>query len=213
MNLLFILIFITCVFAILAIRARERKLRAQFYFFKPLTMLIILLMAMVVSQAEYSHYFWFIMGGLIFCLAGDVLLMLPSDRFIAGLISFLAGHIFYILAFTSGNGFTFSLVIMFPFVLLGTLIYGILVGKLNKMKLPVLIYTAVIVIMAWQSWERWNVMGSAATLSAAIGSALFFISDGLLAITRFIKEYPYAHVFILSTYYAAQCLIALSVHQ
>lgn len=213
MILLFIMTFLTCLFAIFAIRAREQKLRIQFYFFKPLTMFIILWMATVVAQPKYSHYFWFIMGGLIFCLAGDILLMLPSDRFIAGLISFLAGHIFYILAFTSGKGFTFSLEIMFPFVFLEILIYGILVRRLNKMKLPVFIYTTVIVIMAWQSWERWNVMGSIATLLAAIGAVLFLISDGLLAINRFRKEYPYAHVLILSTYYGAQCLIALSVHQ
>ena len=56
-------------------------------------------------------------------------------------------------------------------------------------------------------------MGSIATLLAAIGAVLFLISDGLLAINRFRKEYPYAHVLILSTYYGAQCLIALSVHQ
>jgi hypothetical protein len=41
---------------------------------------------------------WFGLG-LVFSLAGDIFLMLPSRFFIAGLIAFLLGHVFYIFGF------------------------------------------------------------------------------------------------------------------
>ena len=41
---------------------------------------------------------WFFVG-MFFCLVGDVLLALPKDRFLAGLIAFLLGHLAYIAAF------------------------------------------------------------------------------------------------------------------
>jgi len=36
-------------------------------------------------------------------MAGDMFLMLPSDQFIAGLVSFLIAPLFYIGAFTHGR--------------------------------------------------------------------------------------------------------------
>ena len=41
---------------------------------------------------------WFV-AALVCSLAGDVLLMLPSDRFIAGLAAFLVGHLCYVAGF------------------------------------------------------------------------------------------------------------------
>ena len=37
-------------------------------------------------------------------MAGDIFLMLPNDRFVAGLASFLVGHLAYVVAFTHGGG-------------------------------------------------------------------------------------------------------------
>ncbi len=40
--------------------------------------------------------------GLFFSLMGDILLMLPRDHFVQGLVSFLLAHVCYGLAFLSG---------------------------------------------------------------------------------------------------------------
>ena len=47
---------------------------------------------------------WFV-AALVCSLAGDVLLMLPTDRFVAGLAAFLVGHLCYVAGFwTHGPG-------------------------------------------------------------------------------------------------------------
>jgi uncharacterized membrane protein YhhN len=73
--------------------------------------------------------------------------MLPSDRFIPGLVSFLFAHLFYIAAFTSGTGFGFSWRLL-PCAVCGILIFSILAPYLGEMKLPVVVYVVVILVMA-----------------------------------------------------------------
>ena len=41
---------------------------------------------------------WFV-AALVFSLAGDVLLMLPREQFVAGLSAFLVAHLCYIVGF------------------------------------------------------------------------------------------------------------------
>jgi uncharacterized membrane protein YhhN len=148
--------------------------------------------------------------GLLFSLAGDVFLMLPSDQFAAGLVSFLVAHLFYTAAFTSGTGFGFSWRAL-PCALYGLAIFSILAPHLGEMKLPVVVYVVVILVMAWQAWERWPQTGQSAALLAFLGAVLFVVSDSALAVNRFRGQYQSAQALILSTYFAAQWLMARSV--
>jgi uncharacterized membrane protein YhhN len=208
--LMVILTLLALFSASLHIRAEYYGPQYHIYLFKPLTMVFILLIAVQAGKPDAVLYKYAIIAGLICSLAGDVFLMLPSDRFVAGLVSFLIAHLFYIAAFTSGTGFGFSWRLL-PCVIYGIVIFSILSPSLGKMKLPVLVYMMVILVMAWQAWERWSQIGQSATLLAFLGAVLFLISDSALAINRFRGRYESAQALILSTYFAAQWLIALSV--
>ncbi len=199
--------------AFLSIRARERELRTQLYVFKPMTVVFILLVAVIVGRLHFSPYFCWILTGLIFCLIGDVFLMFPEKRFIHGLVSFLMAHVFYLLAFTSEVGFGFSFWLLLPFFVYGCLMYGLLIPHLGRMRLSVLVYVIVIVVMVWQAWERWYRIQQSVAFLASMGAVLFIISDSVLAWNRFRSKAKNAQTVILSTYYAAQWLIALSVGQ
>jgi len=208
---------LTAILTLLAILSASLHIRAEYYgpryhvyVFKPLTMVFILLMAVQAGKVETSYYKVAIIVGLLFSLAGDVFLMLPSDRFIAGLVSFLIAHLCYIAAFTSGTGFGFSWRLL-PCAIYGLFIFSILAPHLGKMRLPVLVYMVVILAMAWQAWERWHQAGQSAALLAFLGAVLFVVSDSALAVNRFRGHYKSAQALILSTYFAAQWLIARSM--
>ena len=79
--------------------AADKKWKPLEYVAKPATMLA-LLWWMWQSFGLLGSMLWFTLG-VIFCLAGDVLLMLPSDMFIFGLSAFLLGRICYVVALTS----------------------------------------------------------------------------------------------------------------
>ena len=204
-----ILTLLTILSASIHIRAEYRGPRQHIYIFKPLTMVFILLIA-IQGQATSPFYKFMIIAGLVFSLAGDVFLMLPSDRFVAGLVAFLMAHLFYIAAFAS----EISALIWWPLVpvvIYGIVICTILAPSLGKLKLPVLAYIAVIMIMAWLAWERWSQTGQSGALLASVGAISFVISDTILALNRFRGAFKPARALNLTTYFVAQWLIASSV--
>jgi len=197
--------------AILHIRAEYYGPQYHVYLFKPLTMVFIILIALIRIRENLSLYAYAIIAGLLCSVAGDVFLMLPSDQFVGGLASFLVAHMFYIVAFSYHRRFrplSWSLV---PFALYGIVIFSILFPYLGEMKAPVLAYVVVILVMGWRAYERWAQIGQGAALLAFLGALLFILSDSVLAINRFRGHFEVARALSLSTYFAAQWLIALSI--
>jgi uncharacterized membrane protein YhhN len=182
-----------------------------FYIFKPLTTCLVLSVAVLFARDPRSTYAAAIVVGLVLSLAGDVWLMLPADRFIQGLASFLLAHLCYIVAFAAAipyAGFPWAAM---PLVFLGAGILGYLWPALTlRLRAPVSVYVTAIVAMASLAAYRASTSPSAAALSAAIGAILFLSSDAALAINRFRRPFRGAQAVVLGCYYAGQLLIALS---
>jgi len=196
---------------VLHVRAEYRSARRQIYFFKPLTVLCIIAVAFILPGPADARYRTAILVGLFCSIAGDVFLMLPGDRFLPGLASFLLAHLVYLVAFTSGVAFGAAPPLLLPYAVLGAAMLWLLWARLGSLRGPVVVYLGVIVLMAWQAASRAAALGSCGAMLAAIGAALFVLSDASLAWNRFYRPFRAAQAVILSTYYAAQLLIAWSV--
>ena len=70
----------------------------------------------------------------------------------------------------------------------------------------------VIVAMAWQATARAAQLPTPGPLLAAVGAALFVISDATLALDRFRSHFRAARAVVMTTYIAAQWCIAASTH-
>lgn len=195
----------------LHIHAEYQGRQSRIYLLKPLTTSLIIITAIVGQDPISGVYKISIIVGLIFSLIGDVFLMLPEDRFVAGLVSFLLAHISYLIAFTGDARNVMTLWLAAPFLLYALVFYVYLAPDLGKQRIPVLIYTIVISSMAWAAWGRWLRLGGIGSMLAAIGAVLFVISDSSLAYNRFHKEHHWGQLLTLSSYYLAQMLIAWSV--
>lgn len=206
-----IISILALVTGILEIRAAYKDQPRQVYLFKPLTTLLILLVALQTQEPPTTFYKYAVIAGLIFSIAGDIFLMLPSDRFVAGLASFLTAHLCYIAAFSAGVRFGTAWAGLLIWAAYGAIIYSLLAPHLEEMKVPVIIYLLVILTMAWRATGRWIEVGTQSAFLALAGAALFVISDSALAFRRFKGQYRTADLLVMSTYYAAQWLIALSV--
>ena len=200
--------------AVLAIRAHylDESRRWQVYAFKPLATLLILALALSLPSDKPAEYRWTIAAGLLFSMAGDVFLMLPRDRFVAGLASFLVAHLLYIWAFGIGVPFGAAPLLWLPYAAFGgTVLVLVWPGLKPALRAPVTAYVAVIVAMAGQAAGRWNMLGDGLALAAAVGAGFFVLSDAVLAIDRFRRHFHAARAVTLTTYWAAQLLIALSI--
>ena len=198
--------------ALLTIGAEYRGPRWVVYVCKPLATTLILLLALA-TGGDDRVYTALIVVGLACSLAGDIFLMLPQDRFIPGLVSFLIAHLAYIAAFVlaadrpwSGT----SVLPLLPLLVYGFAVFAILRPHLGQLMVPVLAYMIVILLMAWWAIEYARQYPTPGPLAAALGALLFVISDSILAVNRFARSFRAAQALILGTYFAAQWLIALS---
>ena len=199
--------------AVLAIRAHYLGPAQawQTYAFKPLATLLVLALAFSVPAAAPA-YRWAVAAGLVLSTAGDVFLMLPRDRFVAGLLSFLLAHLCYIFAFGIGVPFPAAPLLWLPYLGAGGAVVFLIWGGLKPaLRGAVIAYVLVIAAMAGQASGRWQAVGGAPALAAALGAALFVLSDSLLAIDRFRQQFAAARALTLGSYWLAQLLIALSV--
>jgi uncharacterized membrane protein YhhN len=197
--------------AVLAIWSDARGSLRLYRLVKPLTTALIIAVAVIAETPVPAAYKALVLAGLLFSLCGDVALMFSEKWFRAGLVAFLAAHVFYILAFKPAPGHPVSAGLLLPFILFGLLMFRILAPTLGPLKLPVLVYIAAITVMAGLAAGRFVAWGGTKPLLAFAGAVLFLVSDSVLAYDRFAKRIAPAQIIILGTYFPAQLLIALSI--
>ncbi|MBI3504449.1 MAG: lysoplasmalogenase [Proteobacteria bacterium] len=197
------------------IAAEVSGVRAAVYVLKPLATILVLAMALTSPARPSNRYRLLIAGGLVWSLAGDVLLMWPTTLFAAGLGCFLVAHFFYIGAFaTHGAGRAAGVRSLLPFALIAGVMLALLWPGLGALRVPVAVYVGVIATMAWQAWARALAVRSAPAWRGAIGALFFLSSDGALAVNKFrapIGDAFTATLVILGTYLVAQWMIASTV--
>ncbi len=203
--MIIVLSIIALISSIVTICAKRQKNVSLQYIFKPLTMLAIISIA-TLNVSSPPFYQKMIVTGLIFSAVGDVLLI-DSRRFVQGLISFLLAHIFFIAAFYSIPNVPVAIFYLAYVVFF----LSVLWKHLDRLKIPVLVYALALALMSWFALSRFFELSDQKSFLAFLGSVLFVASDSLLAYNKFKTSFPYAEILILSTYFTAQWLIALSV--
>lgn len=206
--------FSTAVTAALAIAGEVAAIPWLVYLFKPFATIVIIWIAFANWRAHYDRYAFWVTAGLIFSLAGDILLIWPARHFLFGLVAFLFAHIAYLIAFTRGVEFPERPVAWLFYLAIGAAIYAVLWSRLPLfLRFPLAFYTLFLSGMAAQALGRFLALRAPSARLAAIGAALFLLSDALLAVDRFYAPFPLAALFVLATYYLAQWLIASSTQR
>jgi uncharacterized membrane protein YhhN len=203
-----LLLSLTAVCAVLDWAAVYIERKPLEYVFKPATMVALIGVALALDPSDDTARVCFVVA-LAFSLAGDVFLMLPQDRFVFGLASFLLGHVAYIVGFVAVGVepvglFVGAVLVGISVVLLARRIVEAVKRTSPEMVTPVEGYIAVISAM---------VIAACGTLNpfAVGGALLFYASDALIAWNRFIEEYPWGRLAIIITYHLGQIGIVLSL--
>ncbi|MGD6780106.1 lysoplasmalogenase [Sutcliffiella horikoshii] len=209
--MLLLLSILTILLGSLYLFAVEKQHKSLAYLLKPGTMVIVILIAILGFGDLSSTYSWWILAGLLFSILGDIFLMLPKDRFVYGLVSFLVGHVCYVVAFfkVSGNGevkiwVTGALLLIAIFYLI-KLSKGVFHSGGITLFLSVTAYVTIITSMVWAAFYSQQPLIIA-------GAILFFFSDAILAWDRFVGKLTYRNFLVMIPYYLAQYLFAVSLH-
>ena len=190
------------------------------FFSKPLILIGLILYFFQITKPIASTLLTkSILAALIFSWIGDVLLMW-SELFVFGLGSFLMAHVCYIIGFKVAQKtpekiesvnflklFAFNL----PIYLIAAFLYYLVHTNLGSLKIPVIVYILVIVSMLSTARERFGKVSSSSFWQVFVGGSLFFISDGIIAISRFYQNFPESGILIMGTYAVGQLLIVMGI--
>ena len=177
--------------------------------FKPLTMILIISI-LFTGGIELEGFSFFIFWGLIFSLLGDMMLLKPWYKFELGLVAFLIGHIFYIIAFISYKGMDWDIIPLLPLIGFALWLFRMIKPHLGKLLIPVGSYMSVILLMVWQGMGIWLSEKNTFGLLIGSGASIFCVSDSILAYQRFMPRFKCGNTLSLLTYYIAQYLISSS---
>ncbi len=182
----------------------------------------------VFLKENYSAYAKLMLCGLFFSFWGDFFLgvSMKGKMFIAGLLSFLTAHLFYIGAYIKACNrllpgsapatvFEVSALVVVLFVLL---LYSLITKiDLQKYKIPVYIYSIVLLAMMVKavslSLDLYKRGFEIAALVLTLGAVFFVISDFILMLSLFAgKDTKNMTRLNLWTYFGSQTMLAFSIY-
>ena len=177
----------------------------------------------------------YMIWGLVFGMAGDLLLHAMTTKmlpYILGVVAFLIGHIFYILGIQRAiytTGYSDGAFVWYEFLIIGVLLATALIYALKTnifkrkgaMAYGLLIYGVVLATMLAKAVRY--VIGEIAygtndnmlmvSITVGLGAVLFVLSDLSLGVIL-TDDKPVKRgmrIFNITTYYAAQVLLAASI--
>jgi uncharacterized membrane protein YhhN len=202
-------ILIAAALAVVGMLVSEARYPRAEWFFKPLASGCFILLALTAGAMDSGYGQW-LLAGLVLCMAGDVLLIPQGDRtFLAGLASFLAGHLLYALAFLQLPLNLIAMLIgLLPVITLAVFSLRWLWPHLpDHMQVPVVAYIGVICTMLLMAGSTW---GSGPGFLVLTGAWGFAISDLAVARNQFVKPGMKNRVWGLPLYFSSQLLLAWS---
>ena len=214
MTTIFIII-LGSAFVLLALLLWTEKKNYNFSIILSKTPLSVLFVITATLQSQsIDGYSLYLIIGLVLCLGGDVFLAIPGDKpFMAGLVSFLLGHVLYCVAFFSiGNWTTLCLLATAVAIVVSALVYWWLYPHLGDMKIPVLLYVITITVMVIGAFSvtQNQDLPPTGSLCVLLGALLFYLSDLCVARDRFFKLEYVNRLVGLPLYYASQFMLAFT---
>jgi uncharacterized membrane protein YhhN len=177
---------------------------------KPGVLLALILTALVLGATDTTAGLWLLLA-LVLGLVCDAFLLGDSDeRFRFGLAAFLVGHLAYVVCFVklgiNAPEWAWVAWVVLMVCLLATrhVAPATYVRGGAALAVPVALYTVVIgamVILAFDTGEP----------LIAVGATIFAASDSILAVDRFVRPQPAAHVVVTVSYHVGQALIVAGV--
>ena len=187
--------------------ARENK--ALEYVCKPLTTAALVGVAATLDPNSADQRIAFVIA-LVFSHGGDVALMLPKDPFVVGLASFLLAHLAYIVGFAIVGGsitrtvIGLAVVAVLAIPLARRYLRALSSSDRRELIVPVVLYMSAIAAMFVSAITVGQVL-------AIAGAYAFYVSDALIAETRFVGPRSWGPLTIIVTYHVAQVMLVLSL--
>ena len=181
----------------LSVDASYRGPTWQRWVFKPLTLLLLLLLAWQAPMFDAISYL--VLAGLCASLLGDALTLLPRQRLMYAIGAFFLSHLLYTIYFASQMTLSFFWPLPLVLLVLGALLLAIIWTRLEE-------------VMVWLAGELWFFRPTAPALSAFVGASLLFISNFVWLGSHYRRRFRADNAIAAACYFAGHFLIVRSLY-
>jgi len=194
----------------LYVDASYRGPRWQRWLFKPVTLLLLLLLAW--QAPELNVYSYLILLGLAATLVADGLLLLPEERFLYAIGAFFLSHLLYTLSFASQMTLTFFWPLPLALIVVGVLLLALIWSRLAELRWAVSTYIAMTLLMVWMAGEQYFARSTDLAFSLLCGTVLLLLGNIIWLTSHYRFKFSAADALIAACYFGGHFLIVRSLY-
>jgi len=194
----------------LFVDASYRGPRWQRWLFKPVTLLLLLLLAW--QAPVLNVYSYLILLGLAATMVADGLLLLPEERFLYAIGAFFLSHLLYTLSFASQMTLTFFWPLPLVLIVIGAVLLAVIWSRLAEMRWAVSTYIAMTLLMVWLAGEQYFARSTDLAFSLLCGTFLLLIGNVVWLTSRYRFKFRAADAIVAACYFGGHFLIVRSLY-
>ncbi|TPG57920.1 lysoplasmalogenase [Ewingella americana] len=194
----------------LFVDASYRGPRWQRWLFKPVTLLLLLLLAW--QAPVLNVYSYLILLGLAATLVADGLLLLPEERFLYAIGAFFLSHLLYTLSFASQMTLTFFWPLPLALIVIGALLLAVIWSRLAEMRWAVSTYIAMTLLMVWLAGEQYFARSTDLAFSLLCGTVLLLLGNVVWLVSRYRITFRASDAIVAACYFGGHFLIVRSLY-
>ncbi len=201
----------TPVLALLCVQESTKENPEKLFVYRPVTMLVILFLAILAPQPVSPMYKGAIIIGLTIALLGDSLMMIPGTPFIVGLISFSFVALLNVFAFGSEVTFQVPSPAGLLILLYAVAYFWMLRKQLIEFWFPTVVLIVFMSVMVWLALEMFVQNAALWSFFGLLGATLLGAAASLFAFRFFRSGMRGDRLMMMGAYHIGQWCLALSV--
>lgn len=182
----------------------------QRWVFKPVTLLLLLLLAWQAPMFEATGYL--ILAGLLATLVGDALTLLPTQRMLYAIGAFFLSHLLYTLYFASQMTFSFFWPLPLALLIVGALLVALIWTKLEAFRLPIMTFIGMTLVMVWLAGELYFFRPTSTSFSGFVGAALLLLGNIVWLGSHYRRRFTADSAITAACYFAGHFMIVRALY-
>ncbi|SCC22825.1 lysoplasmalogenase [Kosakonia oryziphila] len=199
-----------CLSGWLYVDASYRGPTWQRWVFKPVTLLLLLLLAWQAPMLDAISYL--VLAGLCASLIGDALTLLPRQKMLYAIGAFFLAHLLYTIYFAGQMTLSFFWPLPAVLLVIGALLLAVIWTRLEELRMAVCAFIAMTLVMVWLAGELWFFRPTSPALSAFIGAALLLLGNIVWLGSHYRKRFRADNAIASACYFAGHFLIVRSLY-
>lgn len=180
-------------------------------YFQPLTLTLIVLIALIAPAPVSIYYKAAILLGLLITLLGSAFGLLPGTPPAVQKAHWLLAVVLFTTAFAALHPAKWPTPWLFVLLLYGGGIAWLVAPRLAELQITMLVYGILLFLMSWQALEAFVVVDQGWVLLPFVGAFLLVFADSLQALHQFYRTLPATKMLTPALLLLGQLLLALSV--